>query len=62
MQIYKKKKRKKNYMTDNEGFYTNLRYIGYVHFLKEYRSKINVGKEELTLNEHEQFLLSLYVC
>ena len=49
-------------MTDNKGFDTNLRYIGYVHFLKEYRSKINVGKEELTLNEHEQFLLSLYVC
>ena len=49
-------------MTDNKGFDTNLRCIGYVHFLKEYRSKINVGKEELTLNEHEQFLLSLYVC
>ena len=58
MQIYIKKKELDLYMTDNEGFDTNLRYIGYVHFLKEYRSKINVGKE-LTLNEHEQFLLSL---
>ena len=31
-------------------------------FLKENRIHINVGKGEIAFNEHEQFLLSHYVC
>ena len=59
MQIYKKKK---ELPVDNEGCFLNLRYITYDHFLKENRIQNYVGKGEITFNEHEQFLLSHYVC
>ena len=48
-----------------------LRYIGYVFFFfsffffffwRRVGSKINVGKGEIAFNEHEQFLLSHFVC
>ena len=59
--IYKKKK-KLDLHVDNEGCVMNLRYKGYVHFLKENKIQNYVGKGEIAFNEHEQFLLSHYVC
>ena len=51
--LYKKKKK---LHVDNE--FAVYRLCSF----KENRSKINVGKREIAFNEHEQFLLSHYVC
>ena len=67
--LYANLYKKKELPVDNEGCVMNLRYIGYVHFLKENRIQNYVGKGEIAFmsmsnfffpNMSAEFLLLVY--